>query len=235
MRRKDGTRFAADLVASVMVVGGNRRIMSVTRDATGRTRAEQARNQSERMYRAVFESANDAVFIESVDGRILDVNRNGCEMLGYQRNELARKSVSDLVPPDARAWLTHVTDAILRDGTFRTEAVRVHKGGRHIPVEISASTMELDGRTVILSIVRDITARKVAEQTLRESEEKFRSVSEQSPNMIFINLRGRVVYANQKSADVMGYTREEFYSPGFEFMKHATVAARRSSPTSTRW
>jgi PAS domain S-box-containing protein len=219
MRRKDGTRFAADLVASVMVVGGNRRIMSVTRDATGRTRAEQARNQSERMYRAVFESANDAVFIESVDGRILDVNRNGCEMLGYQRNELARKSVSDLVPPDARAWLTHVTDAILRDGTFRTEAVRVHKGGRHIPVEISASTMELDGRTVILSIVRDITARKVAEQTLRESEEKFRSVSEQSPNMIFINLRGRVVYANQKSADVMGYTREEFYSPGFEFMK----------------
>ena len=219
VRRKDGTRFVVDLVASVMVVGGERRIMAVTRDVTDRVRTEQARSQSERMYRTVFESANDAVFIESVDGHILDVNRNGCELLGYQRDELVRMSVSDLVPAEARAWLPHVTDAILRDGAFRTEAVNVHKSGRHVPVEISASTMELDGRTVVLAIVRDISERKRAEQVLRESEEKFRSVSEQSPNMIFINNRGRVVYANQKSADVMGYTREEFCSPGFDFMR----------------
>jgi PAS domain S-box-containing protein len=219
VRRKDGTRLVVDLVASVTMVGGERRIMSVTRDVTQRVRAEQARSQSERMYRMVFESANDAVFVESVDGRILDVNRNGCELLGYKRDELVRMSVSDLVPAEARAWLPRVTDAILRDGTFRTESVRVHNGGRRIPVEISASTMELDGRTVVLAIVRDITERKRTEQALRESEEKFRSVSEQSPNMIFINNRGRVVYANQKGADVMGYTREEFYSPGFDFMK----------------
>jgi PAS domain S-box-containing protein len=128
--RKDGTRFVADLAASVMAIGGERRIMSVTRDVTERVRAEQARNQSERMYRAVFESANDAVFIESVDGRILDVNRNGCELLGYQRDELVKMSVSDLVPAESRAWLPHVTDAILRDKTFRTEAVNVHKSGR---------------------------------------------------------------------------------------------------------
>jgi len=219
VRRKDGARFMADLAASVMAIGGERRIMSVTRDVTERFRAEQTLNQSERMYRAVFESANDAVFIESVDGRILDVNRNGCELLGYGKDELLRRSVSYLVPPEARAWLPHVTDAILRDGTFRTEAVRLHKDGRHVPVDISASTMELDGRTVVLSIVRDITERRRAEQALRESEEKFLSVSEQSPNMIFINSRGRVAYANQKSAEVMGYTREGFYSPGFDFMQ----------------
>ena len=218
-RRKDGTRFVVDLVASVVVIGGQRRIVSVTRDVTDRVRAEQARSQSERMYRTVFESANDAVFIESVDGRILDVNRNGCELLGYTKDELTRRRVPDLVPAEARAWLPRVVDAVMRDGTFRTEAVRVHKRGRHIPVDISASTMELDGRTVILSIVRDITQRKLAEQALRESEEKFRTVAEQSPNMIFINARGRVVYANQKSADVMGYAREEFYAPDFDFMR----------------
>ncbi len=219
VRRKDGTRFVVDLVASVVAIGGERRIVSVTRDVTDRVRAEQARSQSERMYRTVFESANDAVFIESVDGRILDVNRNGCELLGYTKDELTRRRVPDLVPAEARDWLPRVADAILRDGTFRTEAVRVHKRGRHIPVDISASTMELDGRTVILSIVRDITQRKLAEQALRESEEKFRTVAEQSPNMIFINARGRVAYANQKSADVMGYAREEFYAPDFDFMR----------------
>ena len=219
MRRKDGTRLVADLAASVMAVGGERRILLVTRDVTERVRAEQARSQSERMYRTVFESANDAVFIETVDGRILDVNRNGSELLGYQRDELVGMNVSDLVPPDASAWLPRVTDAILRTGTFRAEAVNVHKSGRRIPVEISASTMELDGKTVVLAILRDISERRRAEQVLRESEEKFRSVSEQSPNMIFINRRRRVVYANQKSADVMGYTREELYAPDFDFMR----------------
>jgi len=219
MRRKDGTRFVVDLLVSVIMVRGERRIVSVTRDVTDRVRTEQATSQSERMYRAVFESANDAVFIESVDGRILDVNRHGCELLGYRRSELLKLNVRDLVPAEARPWLPHVVDAILRERTFRTEAVNVHKDGRQIPVEMSASTMEMDGKTVVLAIVRDITKRKLDEQALRESEEKFRSVAEQSPNMIFINARGRVVYTNQKSADVMGYTREEFYAAGFDFMR----------------
>jgi PAS domain S-box-containing protein len=219
MRRKDGTGFVVDLLASTMTVGGEPRILSVTRDVTERARSEQARTQSELLYRTVFESANDAVFIEAVEGRILDVNRNGCELLGYTRNELMRKNVADLVPPESRVWLQRVTDAVLRDGTFRSEAVRVHKDGHRIPVEISASTMELDGRTAVLTIVRDISRRKRAEQALRESEEKFRSVSEQSPNMVFINAGGRVVYANQRSVDVMRYTREELYAPDFDFMR----------------
>ncbi|HTW92397.1 MAG TPA: PAS domain S-box protein [bacterium] len=217
VRRRDGGQFVAELAASVVVLGGERRIVLVTRDVTDRVRAEAARNQSERMYRAVFEAANDAVFIESVDGRILDVNRNGCELLGYRRNELVNMSVSDLVPVEARAWLSLVTDTILRVRAFRAEAVNLHKSGRHIPVEVSASAMELDGRTVVLAIVRDISQRRQAEQVLRESEEKFRIVAEQSPNMIFINRQGRVAYVNQKGADVMGYTREEFYAPGFDF------------------
>jgi PAS domain S-box-containing protein len=57
-----------------------------------------------------------------------------------------------------------------------------------------------------------------AEEKLRESEEKFRSLAEQSPNMIFINKRGRIVYANKKCEEVMGYRREEFYSPDFDFL-----------------
>jgi PAS domain S-box-containing protein len=66
--------------------------------------------------------------------------------------------------------------------------------------------------------VKDITDRKKAEEAIRESEEKFRNLAEQSPNMIFINKKGRVVYANKKCEEMMGYKREEFYSPGFDFM-----------------
>ncbi|MCJ7577018.1 MAG: PAS domain S-box protein, partial [candidate division Zixibacteria bacterium] len=61
--------------------------------------------------------------------------------------------------------------------------------------------------------VREVEAR----EALSESEEKFRTLSEQSPNMIFINQKGRVIYANAKCQEVMGYKKEEFYSPNFDF------------------
>ncbi len=63
----------------------------------------------------------------------------------------------------------------------------------------------------------EIAERRVAEQVLRESEEKFRNLAEQSPNMIFINRGGRVVYANRRCEELMGYTRQELYAPDFNF------------------
>jgi len=65
---------------------------------------------------------------------------------------------------------------------------------------------------------QEIVERKRAEEELRESEEKFRTLAEQSPNMIFINKKGRVVYANKKCEEIMGYKREEFCSHDFDFL-----------------
>ena len=70
----------------------------------------------------------------------------------------------------------------------------------------------------MLEIVQDMTEPKQAEDALKESEEKFRALAEHSPNMIFINKSGKVVYANEKATELTGYTKEEFYSPDFELM-----------------
>jgi len=66
---------------------------------------------------------------------------------------------------------------------------------------------------------QELRERKLAEEVLRESEEKFRNLAEQSPNMIFINREGKVVYANRLCEEVMGYSREEFYAPDFDFVR----------------
>jgi len=63
-----------------------------------------------------------------------------------------------------------------------------------------------------------ITEQKKVEDSLKESEEKFRNLAEESPNAIFINKQGRVLYANKKSEDITGYIREELYSPNFNFL-----------------
>ena len=64
---------------------------------------------------------------------------------------------------------------------------------------------------------REITERKRTEEACRESEEKFKELAEQSPNMIFINTMGKVVYVNEQCEKMTGYTKEEFYSPDFNF------------------
>lgn len=74
-----------------------------------------------------------------------------------------------------------------------------------------------DVEQLLLTVRRAVEKRDAAE-VLRESEEKFRNLSEQSPNMIFINQGGRVVYANQRCEEIMGYSKEEFYAPDFDFL-----------------
>lgn len=66
--------------------------------------------------------------------------------------------------------------------------------------------------------LREAVSRRKAEKALVESEEKWRTLAEQSPNMIFVNKNGRVVYANKRCEEVMGYKKEEFYSPDFDFL-----------------
>ncbi len=82
--------------------------------------------------------------------------------------------------------------------------------------------------------IGQIIERKHTEETLKESEEKFRSIAEHSPNIIFINKRGKIVYANKKCEDIMGYKREEFYSPEFDFTRLIATESREKARESFR-
>jgi PAS domain S-box-containing protein len=206
IQRKDGRVLTVERTTSLVSVAGEQRLLIVSRDASDRVRAEQATRESERKYRTVFDSANDAVFIETVDGSILDVNDNACRLFGYTREEFLEMKVPDLVPVQARAWLPRVTDAILRDRAFRAEAVNLHKSGRQVPVEISASTMELNDRTLVLAIVRDISERKRAEAALAESENRYRTLFNDSLMGIYrTSPGGQILLANPALVRMLGY------------------------------
>ena len=84
---------------------------------------------------------------------------------------------------------------------------------------------EIDG---FVALSQDITERKNAEIALRESEEKFKTLADQSPNIIFINKKGVIVYCNAKSEEIMGYSQKELLSPDFNFMKLVAPEYRES-------
>lgn len=120
---------------------------------------DDALRRSDEQFRELFEHAADGIFIADLDGRYTDVNRAGCELLGYARDELVGKTILDLIDPaDApRLWLSR--EALLRGDTETAEWTLRCKDGSRVPVEVSARILS-DGRW--LGFVRDVTERRRA-------------------------------------------------------------------------
>jgi PAS domain S-box-containing protein len=139
-------------------------------DVTESKRAEKALQDSERRYRTLFEKANDAIFLETEDDDIIAVNQRACDLLGYAREELLAMKVPDLQAPEVRGRLGTVIKGELekhQDNPF--EGLDLHRDGRKIPVEITDAVIVENGQRLVLSIVRDITERKQAEEALRQA------------------------------------------------------------------
>lgn len=169
---------------------------------------------SEEKYRALIESANDAVFIHEITeddmpGPFLQVNEVACRLLGYSREELARMSPIELDDSHCRDRITLSMGRLLKDGHAVFETTQIAKDGRSIPVEVSTRLLELRGTRFIISLVRDITERKRMEKVLRESEELFRTLTEKSFVGVYIIQDGLFRYVNPAFVELSGYASEE--------------------------
>jgi PAS domain S-box-containing protein len=149
-------------------------------DITDRKRAEKALQESERRYRTLFEKANDAIFLETEDDDIVAVNQRACDLLGYSHQELLAMKVPDLQAPEVRGRLGTVIKGELekhQDNPF--EGLDLHRDGRTIPVEITDAVFVENGQRLVLSIVRDITERKQAEEAVRQALLEVRRLKDQ--------------------------------------------------------
>jgi PAS domain S-box-containing protein len=195
-------------------------VVEVVTNITEQKKAEEKLRKSEAKYRALVENIGNGIATTDLEGRLVFVNQALCEMVGYSEKELIGKPFADFLHPDDKKRMLQ----IFLDGwknpnrKFSIEFRVIHKKGHIVHMYSSPTTTMYKNKIVgFNAILSEITKLKKAEEKLRESEEKFRNLAEKSPNMIFINRKGRVVYANKRCEEVMGYRREEFYSPDFNF------------------
>jgi PAS domain S-box-containing protein len=132
--------------------------------------------ESEERNRVLVEVCKDGVFIESVDGYVLECNPAGCEMYGYTRQEIVALHLRDLLPDDF-ALLDRITEEHVTHGMF-VEFANKKKDGTLFPIEVSSEFFTVGGEKRLIAFVRDITRRKQNEAALRVSEERYRIVSE---------------------------------------------------------
>lgn len=215
--RPDGTiRWVSDRAYAVRGRSGRVcRMAGVAQDITVRKEAEEALRESRARLRAAVESLPFDFFMLDNDGNYTMFNSVVREHWG----DCTGRRPEDLCPDEATLSLWQSNNRRALAGEVVRGEVQMAPGGTPGHYYNIVSPIR-DGEEIlgILGVNIDITPLKRAEAALRESEEKFRNLAEQSPNMIFINHRGRVMYANSRCEECMGYTKEEFYAPDFDFL-----------------
>lgn len=149
------------------------------RDISERVAMEQAMSESERRFRQLVECSPDAIFVEALDGTILEVNPEACRLHGLTRAELVGRNVlsSEFIPQDqlatARAQFAQMASGALT----RIESFSQTYDGRRIPVELQCSQIEYAGIPALLLQVRDISSRKAAEAALQRRDALLEAIS----------------------------------------------------------
>ena len=212
LQRVDGSPFWV-LLNSVLITGedGEPLVQSTIFEITKRKRAEDALRRSEEHFRILVEQASDGIFIADQQGRYLDVNTAGAEMLGCTREEILERSISDVVVEEEAKRVTPETAQLTTGRAVRTEWSFRRKDGSNFPGEVSARRLP-DGR--LQGILRDITERKRAEEILRQSEQRFRVALQDSPITVFnqdADLRYTWIYNPQLfwQQEILGKTDDE--------------------------
>ncbi|MEE8401820.1 MAG: PAS domain S-box protein [Candidatus Hydrothermarchaeaceae archaeon] len=174
----------------------------LNREISERKLAEKALRASEAQYRGIFDSATDGIFILDFDGKIVEANPQASEMYGYSHEELINKKASELVHPDYKHIFEKFKKDLQEKGEFREESVDVRKDGKEINVDVKGTLIDFKGEKRILAILRDITEQKRAEESLRESEERFRSFSENAPDFVLqVSRDGTIHFINKVSEE----------------------------------
>ncbi len=118
-------------------------------------------------YCTLFDLAADCLMILDLDGIIIDINRTGHERLGFTRDEMVGMHITRLDPPEFAAKVPKRLDDIEK-GSAIFESAHLRKDGTAMPVEINSKLIELDGKKVFFSVIRDITGRRTAEQRIAQ-------------------------------------------------------------------
>lgn len=202
-RRKDGTLFDALIrMKALNPADPDNGVISAISDISDRKRAEEANEK----YRLVVEHAQESIIVAQ-DGMLRFVNPTTVEILGYSEEELLSKPFTEFIHPDDREMVLQRHVRRLRGEQFPTfySFRTLHKDGSTKWIEIDSAMIEWDGRPASLAFMIDITERLRMEEALREKEEWYRTLVEESFDGMFIQRGPKILFANSRLHEMLGY------------------------------
>ena len=188
-----------------------RRAVALRKLISKAAQAQDELEESLERFRAIIESAHDAIVLANSAGKIVSWNHAAERLFGYANAEAQGREFQSLIP--AR-YNEHIFTMMERNGAEPVqkplEMMGLHKDGCEVPLEVTITTWKTRNETYCGAIFRDISERKEAEARLKESEERYRLLYEANPSMYFtINADGIIESVNQFGAAQLGYETAE--------------------------
>lgn len=178
-------------------------VIGISHDISDRKRAEQTVRESEERYRKLFETCADAIFILDIHGTIRSLNPAAATMHGCTPDELIGRRMQELdVPADAEQ-VPNRMKRILTGETLNFEVVHRRKDGTTFPVDVVATLMHVAGEPLVLAFDRDITERKLTEDSLRQSLSRMQATLDATADgILVVDLEGRIIDLNHQFLSV---------------------------------
>ena len=192
---------------------GETKILIVARDITDKIFAQELLKESELKYRRLHEKSPNARIITNAKGVIIDCNKTTEKLLGFKKNEIIGRNYTNLgvLTSEQLLFLEIQYKNFLRDKKIESIEIQIRrKDGNLVWVSIQSSVIEIDNKFLIELIFQDITERKIAEDKIRESEEKLRMTIENLSDIVIESeLNGKINYFSPQIHDIFGYEAEE--------------------------
>ncbi len=207
--------FSAVYPTEMRTKDGKRVFIHFAYDITEKKKLEEIEKRKfakkfEERYKTLFESAPDIIWLHDLDGRIIEANAKASEKLGYSVNELLSMKIHDIVADHIKPLVDSNIKKVLKTGRAIFESVHKTKDGRTYPVEVNARVIKINGKTFILSFVRDITERKRIESELREKTEYllglFRNIEE---GVLVVDESHRILDINPSACDIFEVEKDK--------------------------
>jgi len=209
--KKDRSVFYTDMTTTLLKDADGEAVgfIGVARDITEQKKVQEDLKKERDLIKSIFAATPDAVIITDLSGIFTEVNEKAVELLGLEsRNELLNRNFSDFIASDDRSLALHNFQKTLDYGGVSNVQLNVVNARKEVfPLEYSTSLLHnLEGRpTNIVAVGRNISLRKKAEQALADSEQRYRTLAESSPDIIFVVSRdGTLKYANNKASSIAG-------------------------------
>ncbi len=182
-------------------------ILGIDTDISGLKKAE----EDQRMLADIMEASPAMITIHDFDGQMIYANQQALNNHGYTREEILRMNIRQLDTPEQALYVGERVARLRKCGDISFETAHRTKDGSEIPLLVRARISRWGDQDVVLSVGADITDRKKAEQALRESEERFRTLAEDVPSVAVqgYDRARRVIFWNQASENLYGYARTE--------------------------
>ena len=212
--RADGSRLPLELVVGDTRVGERRMLVAIGRDVTARRRADEARRESERRFRAIFDSAAIGIALTDDEGLLAEANHALRRMLGYDAITLWGRRLGEIIDPADAAEGERLHRELLaghREG-YRMETRCLRSDGQPVPVAVTASLVrDAEGDPqYALAMVEDITERRRAQAAFeRISRQTERILESTAEGILGIDREGRTTFVNEAAAAAIGYRPEE--------------------------